>query len=314
MIDLLLGSDLWAQAFRNGSALLLVALGLYFPYRAGVLNLGAEGTMLLGCYGAVLVAAKLGGSPVAAILGGMLAGLAASLLFVVVTVVFRANRYVVGIALNFVASGGTAVLTSILYGTAGTITSSDLEPLPTLGLGWLDGVPWLHEVIGSQSYLVCAAVGFAVAGTWWLANTRGGVLLRATGSRSDVTSALGHSVARTQAAAILVGGALIGLGGAQLSMASAAQFTPDMTAGRGFVALALIFIAGTRCALLVPLALIFAMFDAVGVNLQALDMPTELSSVIPYVAVLVLLVILGRESKARPGAARSSKRTSEVSA
>ncbi|GAA1538745.1 ABC transporter permease [Nocardioides humi] len=294
MTDLLLGADLWTSTLRGGAALLFVALGVYLPYRAGALNLGAEGIMLAGCYGAILVAAKTGGSPWVGVLAGMATGAALAGLLALLALGLRANLYVIGIALNFAVSGGTAVLTGILYGTAGTITTPSLSPLPHVGAHWDQGLPWLGQLLGSQTVLVYVAIGAAVATTWWINNWRSGVVLRATGTRPDVVQAQGFDVRRTQAIALIVGGALIGLGGAQLALSGTAQFTPDMTSGRGFVALTLIFVAGSRCGLLIPLAFAFAAFDAVGVNLQALHLPTELSAVVPYAAVIVLLVLVAR--------------------
>lgn len=294
MTDLLLGADLWTSTLRGGAALLFVALGVYLPYRAGALNLGAEGIMLAGCYGTILVAAKTGGSPWLGVLAGMATGAAVAALLALLALGVGANLYVVGIALNFAVSGGTAVLTGILYGTAGTIASPSLNPLPKVGVSWDQTLPWLGQVLGSQTVLVYLSVAAAVAATWWINNWRSGVVLRATGTRPDVVQAQGFDVRRTQAIALTIGGALVGLGGAQLALAGTAQFTPDMTSGRGFVALTLIFVAGSRCGLLIPLAFVFAAFDAVGVNLQALDLPSELSSVVPYAAVILLLVVVTR--------------------
>lgn len=292
MIHLLRSADLWFLTVQGATSLLLVALGLYLPYRAGILNLGAEGIMLFGCFGSVLAAAKTGGSTAVGVAAGAGIGLLAGALFGLLTITFRANGLVVGIGLNFLAAGATATATTALYGVAGTISTPDLTALPGLTLPGIDRIPWLGDVLSGQSPLALVALVLAVVMAWWLANTQPGLRLRVTGSRPDIADVgPGAGVAGRQWCALLAGGALMGLGGAQLALAAAAQFSPDMTSGRGFIAVALVLVAGVRCWLLLPLAVAFALFDALGVNLQSLGLPSELSGILPYAAIVVALVV-----------------------
>lgn len=290
LVHLLTSSDTWFLTLQGAASLLLVTLGVYLQLRAGVLNLGAEGVMLFACFGAVLLEAKTGGSTLIGALGGAATGALVCAGFAWLTVTLRANSLVIGIALNFIAAGATATASSAIYGNAGTISTPDLGPLPEWHLPGIASLPWVGDVVSGQTPLVYLSLACALALTWWLANTRAGLTTRVTGARPEIAAAGGRPVGRTQWRALVGGGVLIGLGGAQLALAAAAQFTPEMTAGRGFIALALAMIVGTRSYLLAPLAIVFALFDALGVNLQQLGLPSELSLVAPYVAIVVMLL------------------------
>jgi simple sugar transport system permease protein len=290
MLHELQSTDLWFLTFQAATSLLLVALGVYLPLRTGVLNLGAEGIMLISCFGAVLVAAKTSGSTAFGVLAGAGAGMLVCAAFALASITLRANGLVIGIALNFLAAGGTATATAALYGVGGTISTSALQPLPAWDIPVVSDLPWVGAVLSGQTPLTYLSWLLAPAVALWLSRTRGGLTLRVTGSRPDVAEAMGRPVARTQWASVVVGGALIGLGGAQLALAAAPQFSPSMTSGRGFIALAVALIAGQRCTLLLPLAVVFSLFDALGVDLQDLGLPTELSGVLPYLAIVVLLL------------------------
>jgi ABC-type uncharacterized transport system permease subunit len=297
-------TDLWFLTLQAATSLLLVALGLYLPLRSGVLNIGAEGVMLFSCFGAVLVEAKAGGNPYLGVIAGAATGAAVSAAFALLSVTLRANVLVVGIALNLLAAGGTATATAALYGTAATISTPELQPLPSWELPGLRALPWVGHVLSGQTPLTYLSWILAIVLSWWLAHTKGGLTLRVTGSRPDVADAMGRPAARTQWSALLAGGALIGLGGAQLALAAAAQFSQNMTSGRGFIALAIALIAGVRSVLLLPLAVAFALFDALGVDLQALGLPTELAGVLPYVAIIVMLLAPRGLTGLRAGVAR----------
>jgi general nucleoside transport system permease protein len=291
MLHLLASSTIWYQTLQAATSLLLVTLGLYLPYRAGVLNLGGEGIMLAACFGAVLAEDKTGGGALAGTLAGAVSGILIAALFALLTVGLGANGLVVGLALNFATAGGTAVATTALYGISGAISTPNLRTLPTWHLPGFGRLPWIAQVVSGQTPLTYLSWAAAAAVAWYLHHTRAGLTIRAAGTRPDVVAGAGRSVTRVQWLCLTAGGALIGLGAAQLALSSVAQFSYNMTAGRGFVALALTLIAGTRSLLLVPLAIAFALFDIYGVNLQSAGLPAELSSVVPYAAVVVLLVL-----------------------
>ena len=284
--------DLWYLALQAMGALLFVSIGVYLPMRAGVLVLGAEGIMLFGCFGAVSAEILTGAGAVAGILGAVAASTMASVLFAAVAVSGRVNPIATGIALNFIAAGGTAVMTAVLFsGTGGALFAPGLEPLGKVSVPWLDAIPWIGEVLSGQTIVVyLAIVAVALLGLW-LNRTRGGLTTRVVGSSPAVAMSAGRSPIFVQWLALIAGGVFTGLGAAQLALASAAQFSPGMTNGRGFIALALVLIAATRPWSLLPLSIVFAYFDTLGFNLQNIGLPTELSGVLPYLVIVMMLTV-----------------------
>lgn len=289
-LDELLSANLWFLTLQAATPLLLVAIGVYLPLRTGILNIGSEGVMLLGCFVAVLVSAKTGGNVAAATLAGAIGGALACAAFALLAISFRANFIVVGIGINLVVAGLTATATAALFGTAGTISTPELRPLANWSIPGLDAVPWIGDVVSGQTLLTYLSWVIAPLFAWWLANTPAGLTIRMTGSRPDIADAMKRPATRTRWFALLVGGAMIGLGSVQLALAAAPQFSPNMTSGRGFIALALALVAGSRPVLLLPLAIVFAAFDILGINLQILGLATELSSVLPYLIIVLLLM------------------------
>jgi simple sugar transport system permease protein len=301
MIHLLTSADLWFRTVQASTALLLVALGGYLILRSGVFHIGLEGTMLIGAFCAA-VGAERTAAPWVGIPAGALAGLAAALLFAALVVTWRANDLLVGIAINFLALGATGLALQLIYHVQGGLSSPRLGSLPTLALPGVDRLPWLGGVLSGQTVLTYASWLLAAALAWWIVHTRGGLTLRVVGLRPEIASALGRSVSRTQWLAIGCGGILIGLGGAQLALGEVAEFQEGMTDGRGFIALLLVLIAGRRAWLLAPLALGFALFDALGFSLQTVGLPDELSGVVPYVAVLLFVGLPHVVQRLRGGA------------
>jgi general nucleoside transport system permease protein len=288
MIHLLSSADLWFRTVQASTALLLVALGGYLILRSGIFHLGLEGTMLIGAFCAA-VAAERTAQPWVGIPAGALAGLVVTVLFAALVVTWRANQLMVGLAINFLALGATSLALQLLYHVQGGLSSPRLASIPTPSIPGLAQLPWVGDVLSGQTVLTYASWLLAAGLAWWIVATRGGLTLRVVGLRPEIAAALGRSVTRTQWLALAAGGVLIGLGGAQLALGEVAEFQEGMTSGRGFVALLLVLIAGRYAWLLAPLALGFALFDALGFSLQTVGLPDELSSVMPYLAVMLFL-------------------------
>lgn len=290
MTHLLISSLSWSLTLQGATSLVFCVLGVYLPFRAGVLNVGAEGVMLISCFAAVLGEARSGNVWIGVACAVGSAALANALI-AVLAVTWNANPFVVGIGMNFLALGGTSVAAVALYGVAGTISVPDLQPLPVWNGFMSEDLGWAGQVLGGQTPLFWLCVLTAVVMAWWLGNTRTGLAVRAVGSRPDIVEARGLSAARLRWLTLLAGGILIGLGGSQLALNLAPQFSYDMTNGLGFVALALVFVAGLRPWLLLPLCLVYSYVQGAGSNLQTVGLPSEISGFLPYVAVLALLVL-----------------------
>lgn len=262
--------------------LLLAALGELVTERSGVLNLGVEGMMLAGAVAGFAVTFATG-SHAAGIVVAALAGAAMALLFGVLTLSLLANQVATGLALTIFGVGLSALLGSSVVGQ--TVTR-----LPPLLLG--------------QDALVYLSLLAAVAVAWFLARTRSGAVLRACGENAEAAHALGYPVIRIRYLAVLFGGAMSGLAGAFLSLAYTPLWIEEMTAGRGWIALALVVFAGWRPGRVVLGAYLFGGVTILQLHLQGsglLRLPAEVLSMLPYLATIAVLALSAFGAKRRRG-------------
>ena len=302
-IELLLGAGVIAAMLRLATPILLAALGGVITERSGVVNIALEGCMLVGAFFGVFAADKAHSLEVG-IAVGILAGVLLAGLHAVVSISFRADQIVSGMALNILALGLTSYLNYETYGTTGT--PADLPTVPTLPIPVVAGIPYVGDAIGRQSSIVWLALLLVVVLQLYLFRTVPGLRLRAVGEHPRAADTLGIGVRRTRYWAVLASGALAALGGVYLSMAVAGSFTDNMTSGRGFIGLAaMIFGRWAPVGALVA-SLIFGYGDALSVSLQGvsigeLRVPVQLLSTIPYL--LTILAVAGFVGRSRPPAA-----------
>jgi len=267
--------------------LVLAALGGSVTERSGVIDLAIEAKLLFGAFAAAAVGHATG-SLAAAIAAGVIAGMLVAAVQVACAV-YGADQVIVGIGLNLIALAGTRFLMQVIYDT-GTNT----PPSPQLTDGVLaNPLVWITVV-------AAIAVPLAVRRTRW------GLRLRAAGDRPESLIAVGVSPARTRLYAGLVGGALAGAGGAKLSLA-VAGFSADMAGGRGYIALAMVILAGWRPALAALGALGLAVADALEIHVEITTaigrhIPTELAHLVPYVLTLAVLAIWSSHDRKPPQA------------
>jgi simple sugar transport system permease protein len=280
---------------RLAAPLLLAALGELVIERAGLIDVGIEGTMLTGAFAGFVVAVATG-SALAGVAAAAGAGLGVGALFAAFAVYRRTDQIVVGTAVNLLALGATGAASRALY--AGAPPSA-----PTLGAlasGPLAELPWLGALLFAQTPFVCAGWLLALAVGLVLARTRPGLRLRAVGESARAADAEGVAVPRVRAAAVLIGSALAGLAGAALSLAQSDSFTEGMTAGRGFIALAIV-IFGRWSALGVLLAsLFFGCATALQFRLQArgVAIPYPVFLMFPYLITLAVLALAAGSARA----------------
>lgn len=274
-----------ATGVRVALPLGLAALGELIGERAGVLNLGVEGTMALGALGGVAAAATVG--PLAGPVGGLAVGAVVGLLFALLVVRWRLNEVVVGFAL---ALGGVALATFLyrgLWDTRPTVT-----PFGAVELPLLSDLPLLGPVLFDQPLLIWLLPIAAVTTAWTLRHTRVGLVVRAVGDGPEAAEAKGIHVARVRTAALVVAGALGGLGGALLSAGLVGEFSEQIIGGRGFVALALVIAAGWRPLTLLPLVVVIGALQGFQLRVQAaggLGLPVEVIQALPYLVTLAVL-------------------------
>ena len=276
---------------RTATPLALAALGELVVERAGVINIGLEGALIAGAFGA-LVGAGFGGTTIG-FLAAMLAGITVALIFALFVVRLRADQIITGTAATLLALGLTGTLYRIFYGEAGAALS-----IPTsspVAIPLLSSVPIVGPALFAQPPITYVAYAAFPLLWWWLYRTRPGLALRAIGERPEAADAAGVRTDRMRLLAILFGGAMGGLSGATLVLAQAGTFAEGMSAGRGFIAIAVVALGRWQPAGVAIAAVLFGAASASQFLLQAMGwtVPYQLFLALPYVLTLVGLTGVG---------------------
>ncbi|MGH4030737.1 ABC transporter permease [Actinomycetota bacterium Odt1-20B] len=278
-----LDSALFHSALLALTPILLAALGGAVCERAGVFNIGLEGMMLIGCFGAV-TGSWFTGSAWLGVLLAALASAAYSLVLAVGSITLRGDAVVLGVALNLLAVGLTGFLLRTVFGVQGTFSDPELAGLDPVGLH-------LGPVLSGHSALVYVSWAAVAVAAVFLARHPWGLRLRGVGEAPDAAATLGVSPAKYRYAAVLASGALCGLAGAQLALGNVTLFSENMTAGRGWIAVVAVML-GRAAPLGVLLAgLLFGVAEAVGFRLQGKGLPQQAADAAPYVVTLVALFL-----------------------
>ncbi len=266
--------------------LILAALGELVAERAGVLNLGVEGMMVCGAALGFAAAVETGSTLIGA-LAGIGAGMGLAALFAVLTVGLAANQVASGLALTILGLGLSGLIGAGYVGLK-------REPAPHLSAPGLSDLPGIGSLAFGQDGFVYAALALALGVSWFLWRTRAGLILRAIGDDHAATHSLGLPVRRVRVLAVLFGGACAGLAGAYLSLAYTPFWAPAMTAGRGWIALALVVFASWRPGRVVGGAMLFGGTTVLQLHAQAwgIGLPGQLLSAVPYLATILALVLL----------------------
>jgi len=274
--------------------LLLAALGELVAERSGVLNLGVEGMMVMGAVAGFAVA-LVTGSPYLGILAAAVAGALLAVPFGVLTLNLVANQVATGLALTLLGLGLSGLIGERFVGQPGV-------RLAKLHIPGLSDIPFVGPLLFGQDVLVYLSIALAIAVSWVVFRTRVGLILRAVGDNHASAHALGYSVIRVRWAAVLFGGAMAGLGGGYLSLAYTPQWIENMTAGRGWIALALVVFSSWLPGRLVIGAYLFGAVTILGFFVQGLGVgvPAQLLSSLPYIVTIAALVVIStRRGRAR---------------
>lgn len=274
-----------------GTPLVFAALGELVVEKSGVLNLGVEGMMIIGAVFGFVVAAE-SGSLGLGVLAALLAGAATAGLFAVLTLSFQANQVAAGLALTIFGIGASAYLGLDYTGVA-------LTGLQPLHIPLLSDLPVLGPLLFSLDPLVYLSfVMFACVG-WFLYRTRSGLVLRGIGEAPESAHAIGYPVIRIRYLAVLFGGAMAGLGGAYLALAYTPLWVEAMSAGRGWIALALVVFSTWRPGRVMLGAYLFGGITIAQFHVQGIgvDLPPQLLSMLPYLATIVVLVLISRDAR-----------------
>jgi simple sugar transport system permease protein len=284
--------DLVAATFRNATPLVYGTVGETYTERAGVLNLGIEGTMYAGAFAGFAVAHQTGDAWLG-LAGAIVVGLLAGALMAFLTVTLGANQHVSGLGLTIVLIGLSEFANRLIF--SGT-TLDRIEPMPL----W-DPLAGLGELgrVANQYGLTYLAFLVVVPLAWWiLARTPLGLAIRAVGENPEAADVAGIDVFRVRYIALMIGGALMAVGGAFITLATLGTFTLDIIAGRGWVCIALVIFGRWRIFRGVLGALVFAAVFSLGLRLRITPgfegVPNELMLALPYIVVIAALALSGR--------------------
>lgn len=294
LLRVLPSADLWQSTLQFAALLLLPALGGVISERSGVINIAMEGMMLTGAYAGVMSALATH-SVIGGVIGAMIAGGLMALVHAIVSINFKADQTVSGIAINIAALGLTNYLLFIQTGGQGVPTLSNTLRLPTLSWGPLANIPFIGQVLFQQNVIFYVAVLALLGIQFLLFRTNIGLRIRAVGEHPQAADTAGINVRLIRYMCVISSGLLAGLAGAFLSMGIAGIFNSNMTAGTGFIALAAMVFGkytpwGTAGA-----CIIFGLGEALSVRLQDSGVSPNLLSTLPYLLTLVALVgLVGR--------------------
>jgi ABC-type uncharacterized transport system permease subunit len=288
------------SAVRLGAPLALAALGETITERSGVINIGLEGSIIAGALGAALGALAFG-SAGAGVVAGALAGGAVALLFAVFAVGLGADQIITGTAVTLGGLGLTGAIYQARFGATGAALT--LPTLPPTAIPGLSDVPWIGGALFEQAVTVYLAYVLAPVLWYYLFRTHRGLELRAVGEAPEAAHAAGIHVTRVRFFATVFGGVLAGVAGAHLVLAHAGTFAENMSAGRGFIAIAVVVIGRWNPLLVLGAALLFGAASALQFFLQAfgLGLPYQLFLALPYI--LTLAALAGWVGRAKAPAA-----------
>jgi simple sugar transport system permease protein len=280
--------------------LLLAAAGELVVERSGVLNLGVEGMMIVGA-ACGFAGAYFTGSIIIGAVCGIVGGIAMAAIFAGLTLGLAVNQVAAGLALTILGVGLSGLIGAGFVG-------EKIEPAPQLDLPFLTDIPFLGRIVFGQDGFVYLSVALIVAIWWFLYRTRAGLVLRAIGDNHASAHALGYPVLKIRALAVLFGGACAGLGGAYLPLAYTPFWISGMTAGRGWIALALVVFASWRPGRLVIGAYLFGAVTILQLHAQGagVGIPSQLMSSLPYLATILVLVVISRTRGSAGSAAPAS--------
>jgi general nucleoside transport system permease protein len=289
-------TSLLINAVAAATPLIFVALGGVIAERAGVMSVSLEGYMLAGAFAAVAVSHTQG--MWAGVAAAGLAGAGFGLMHAYLCVTARLNQIISGLALNLLALGMTGFFNSFVFGSGKT--GSQVPAFSAIEIPGLSSIPVVGPAFFDQMLFTYVAALLLIVIVVYLRRTRSGLSLHAVGEHPAAADARGISVTRVRYAATVVSGLLAGIGGAALSIGVVDSFVENMTAGRGYIALAAVVFAGWRPLLAVAACLLFGLADAAQVwaNVLNVHVPFELLATAPYVVTIVALVALGRRGRA----------------
>jgi ABC-type uncharacterized transport system permease subunit len=290
MIQILITASTIASMLRLATPLLIAAIGGSFTFHANVFNIALEGFMLIACFFSAWATITFV-SPIVGVLAGIVAGILAAALFALLVLILKADNIVVGLAINLGSTGLTTWLIQSIYHTRGFVMIPS-GGFPNLQIPMISSIPYLGNVLSNQNLLVYLTFTLAVAGEYFLYRNVFGIRLRAIGEYPEAAQSVGIDVTRYRFISILASGLFCGFAGSFLTLSGASMFSEGMTAGAGFIALAVVFFSQGRPLTMIFASLLFGYTESISVSLQQFKVPSQLMLMLPYLMTVVALTII----------------------
>jgi general nucleoside transport system permease protein len=289
----IINAGLFAAALRMATPLIFASIGGLFSERVGVVNIALEGMMLTGAFAGVLATFAIG-NPWIGVLASIFAGGLLGFIHAVLTVKFAGNQIVSGTGINLLALGATGYLSQAIWGSRGA--SQPVQGIDAVSIPLLKDVPFLGEVIGTQTPIVYLSILTVILSYILLFKTPIGLRLRAVGEHPEAADTAGVNVYKTKYLFLILSGMLAGLGGAFLSLAHLNLFVLGMTGGRGFIALAAMILGGWNPVGALGASFLFGFADAFQMRLQSVAaLPSQIILTLPYILTIVVLAVFARK-------------------
>ncbi len=298
-MDNIFSVGLFRQMLRSATPVALAAMGGAMTEHAGIMNIGMDGMILIGAFTAV-AASIFSGSAFVGVLAAILVGILVGLFYALFVVKFKSDEFIIGTALNIFAGGLTTYLMWAIFDVRGTLRTE--AGLPTVDLGFIGSIPFLGEIVSGNSLFVYLTVLLVYAMWLFIYRTRWGFWIRAAGEHPGTLRTAGISPERMKWLSSVLCGAFCGLAGAQLALGNVTMFSEGMSNSRGYVAFACVIFGGANPAKAYLAALMFGFFDALGYRLQDYNISANLTSMIPYVitvCMMVYVVVRGSRKKGK---------------
>lgn len=290
LLNVIFTTDFAFSLLRVTTPILFAALGALISNRAGIINIGMEGIMLVSALAGVIVSAYTQSAWVG-LLGAVLSGTLIAGILAFFTLKFKTHIILGGVAINMFASGGTVFILYLLSGDKGSSTSLASKVLPSVQIPLIKDIPVLGPILSGHHILTYVSI-LAVLAVYYLLNrTPLGLRIRSVGENPHAAQSVGVSVVKIQYTALLLSGFFASLGGAYMSMGYLSLFTRDMIAGRGWIAIAAESMGRSTTIGTALTSLLFGAADALSNALQVLKIPAELIATLPYVATVIGLLI-----------------------
>ena len=283
---------LFQNTLRTATPVVLAALGVLMTDHVGIMNIGMDGMMLCGAFFAVLGSAMLG-SWVGGLACALACGLLLGLFFGVFVVKFKSDEYIIGVALNIFAGGLTVFLLRTIFGVAGAFRGTAEMPihgLPKIDIPLIKDIPILGDLLSGNTILVYASWILVILSYILIYKTPLGFWMRAAGEHPESLRAAGKSPEKMKYLASILCGLFSGLAGAHLSLGYLTMFTENMSADRGFIAVACVIFGMSNPPKVFLAALLFGFIDALGMRVQSFNISSYITSMMPYVVTVVMMV------------------------